>query len=73
MLYWNFEVMKSIWRYSPNKEPVPFGIDSILDDFASLIKEWCHFFLFHGWLVNLTLHASGKLDKIKPFIRTFFE
>ena len=31
--------MKSIWRYSRNMEPVPFGIDSILDDFASLIKE----------------------------------
>ena len=39
MLCQHFEVMKSIWGGSPNVEPVPFGIDSILEGFASLIKE----------------------------------
>ena len=31
-LYRHFEVMKSIWRGSPNVEPVPFSIDCILED-----------------------------------------
>ena len=39
MLYRYFEVMGSIWGGSPNVEPVPLGIDSILEDFALLIKE----------------------------------
>ena len=39
MLYRHFQVMKSISGGIPNMEPVPFGIDNILDDFASLIKE----------------------------------
>ena len=61
--------MKSIWGGSPNVEPVSFGIDSILEDFASLIKELCcQLFVLHGWLVNSTLHASGKLlySKLSP-------
>ena len=39
IVYQHFEVMKLIWGASPNVEPVSFGIDSILEDFASLIKE----------------------------------
>ena len=39
LLYQHFEVLKSIWGSSPNVEPVPFGIDSILEDFVSLTKE----------------------------------
>ena len=37
MLCQHFEVMKSIWGGRPNVEPVPFGIDSILDD--NSVKE----------------------------------
>ena len=39
MIYRHFEVMKSLWDDSPNVEPVLFAIDSILENFASLIKE----------------------------------
>ena len=35
----HFEVTESIWGGSPNLEPVCFGIDSILEDFALLIKQ----------------------------------
>ena len=31
--------MKSTWGGSPNEEPVALGIDSILEDFASLMKN----------------------------------
>ena len=31
--------MKPLWGDSLNMEPVIFAIDSILEDFASLIKE----------------------------------
>ena len=39
IVYRHSEVMKLIWGASPNVEPVYFGIDSILEDFASLTKE----------------------------------
>ena len=39
MLNRHFQIMKSIRGGSPNVEAVPFGIDSILEDFASLIKK----------------------------------
>ena len=39
MLYRHFEIMKSISGGIPHVETVSFGIDSKLDDFASLIKE----------------------------------
>ena len=39
MLYQHFQVMKSIWRGSPNVEPVDLGYDSILEYFDSLTKE----------------------------------
>ena len=48
MLYPHFQVMKSTWGGSPNVDPVDLGYDNILEDFDSLIKERCHFFLFHG-------------------------
>ena len=65
MLYRHFQVMKSIWGGGPNVEPIDLGYDSILEDFDSLIKECCHFFLFHRWIVNLIMHASGKLQQIE--------
>ena len=37
--WYQIQVMKSIWRGSPNVEPVDLGCDSILEDFDSLIKE----------------------------------
>ena len=41
--------MKSIWRGSPDVEPVSSGIGNILEDFASLVKEQCfNFFLFRA-------------------------
>ena len=62
MVYWHFEVRKLIWGGNPNVEPVPLGIVSILEDLASLIKDWCcRFFVLPGWLVNFTLHACGNL------------
>ena len=39
MVHRHFEVMKSISVGSPNVQPLTFGIDTILEDFASLIKE----------------------------------
>ena len=39
MVYRHFEFMISVWGGIPNVEPVSFGIDSILEDFVSLIKE----------------------------------
>ena len=39
MAFQHFEVTESIWGGSPNVEPVCFGIDSILEDFALLIKQ----------------------------------
>ena len=38
MVFQHFEVMKSIWGGRTNVEAVSFDIDSILEDFASLIK-----------------------------------
>ena len=72
MLYQHFENMKSIWGDSANVEPVPFSTDSISKDLASLIKECCQFFLFHG-SVNSKLHPLIAAKKTKPFIRIFFE
>ena len=39
MLYRHFQVVKSIRGGSPNMEPIAFGIDSMLEDFALLTKE----------------------------------
>ena len=36
ILYQHFQVIKPVWGGSPNMEPVAFGIDSILEDLASL-------------------------------------
>ena len=46
MLYQHFQVMKSVWGESRNVEPVAFGIDSIVGNFASLIKNNVNFFFF---------------------------
>ena len=39
MLYLHFEVMKSVRGRSLDVEPLLFGTDSIVEDFALLIKE----------------------------------
>ena len=39
MLYRHFQVMKSIWGGSPNVEPVALGIDRMLENFTSLMKN----------------------------------
>ena len=40
--YQHFEVMKSIWGGPPNMEPVPFGIDSMLDDNNNFNEDSSH-------------------------------
>ena len=39
ILYRHFQVMKSIWGGSPSVEPVALGIDRMLENFTSLMKN----------------------------------